>query len=165
MLDSSVTLLSIVLAILFVPVAGPVDSGVQLRLVDVSADANRGASSAASHEITLELVNGTPAPIWVLGSLSDTACQPVNPAGNWLLYDRARDTWRPATKSGVRLSIRDFAAIERQAYSIDPGESVVFKLALSPGASGWRLKRTVFVSDFLGLSNVVEIESDEILVP
>ena len=129
------------------------------------APASDPGSDVRSRVVTLELINTTASPLWLYGKTVDTDNGSFRPIGNSLVWVEERDEWRALYNSGLRMRFEDFAAFERQAYALDPGERITFTLSASPTSSGLRFKQTVFVSDFVGLSEVREIVSDPFVLP
>ncbi len=123
------------------------------------------ASDERPRFVTLELINTSSSPLWVYGQPVDTDKGSLRPIGNSLAWVAECNEWRALSKSGERMRFDDFAAFERQAYLLDPGERITFILRASPTFGGLRFKQTVFVSDFVGLSEVREIVSDPFVLP
>ena len=133
-------------------------------MVSVASGSGPGAD-VRSRVVTFELINTTGSPLWVYGRSVDTDNGSFKPIGNSLVWAEERDEWRALSKSGLRMRFDDFAAFERQAHALDPGERITFTLSASPTSSGLRFRQTVFVSDFVGLSEVREIVSDPFVLP
>ena len=132
----------------------------------VSVAPSSGSSSdLRTRVVTLELINTSSSPLWVYGHLVDTDKGSLRPIGNSLVWVAECDEWRALSKSGERMRFDDFAAFERQAHALDPGERITFTLSASPTSSGLRFRQTVFVSDLVGLSGVREIVSDPFVLP
>ena len=132
----------------------------------VSVAPSSGSSSdLRTRVVTLELINTSSSPLWVYGHLVDTDKGSLRPIGNSLVWLAECDEWRALSKSGERMRFDDFALFERQAFSLDPGERITFTVRASPTSAGLRFRQTVFVSDFVGLSEAREIVSDPFVLP